>query len=99
MISNIKIFHKRIVIIALVISMQFSIASCNKGNNGIIDKTVSADAPWFNGEIVDVELGLDPQRAIEDMFPRLAGADDNNIVVFADGDYKVTDWDKVKTNA
>lgn len=99
MISNIKSILKRIVIIALIISMQFSIASCNKGNNGIIDKTVSAEAPWFNGEIVDVELGLDPQRAIEDMSPRLAGADDNNIVVFADGDYKVTDWDKVKTNA
>lgn len=99
MISNIKIILKRIGIIALIISMQFSIASCNKGNNGIIDKTVSADAPWFNGEIVDVELGLDPQRAIEDMFPRLAGADDNNIVVFVDGDYKVTDWNKVKTNA
>lgn len=86
--------------ILVVISLLLLIVSCNNVRLSNMGKDkVSVDSPWFNGEIVNVDLGLDSQRTIVDLFPKLAGADEKYIVVFSDGEYKVDDWEKVKSNA
>lgn len=59
---------------------------------------VSEDSPWFEDEIVDVDLGVDSKRAVEDLYPKYIGSSDQYIFVFANGWYKV-DWNRVTTNA
>ena len=91
---------KRVTAVILIISMVLPIVSCNNiASSGKETRKVFVDSPWFNGDLVNVDLGLDNQRTIGDMFPTLAGADEKYIVVFSDGEYKVDDWGKVKSNA
>lgn len=86
----------------LVFSNLLTFSSCNANkdsNRGVKqDMIVSEDSPWFEDEIVDVDLGVDSKRAVEDLYPKYIGSSDQYIFVFANGWYKV-DWNRVTTNA
>lgn len=99
---NKKILINKLTAITIIISMVFFVVSCSiadaiykKGEN---DRVISADSPWFDSVIIDVDPGINSERSIEDLHPKLAGADDKYIVVFVDGYYRV-DWSKVTTNS
>ena len=94
-------FRKAIGVI-LAVSTALSVASCNFiGTESSVqdDKVITEVSPWFYGEIVDVDLGIDDKRPIAGLLPQLAGADDKYIVVFSDGEYMVDDWSKVESNS
>ena len=98
--NNCKII--KIVNTFLVISILLSISSCKTNvdsNSGVKqDRIISEESPWFEAIIVDVDLGVDSERTIEDLYPEYIGSNDQYIFVFANGWYKV-DWNTVKTNA
>ncbi len=93
---------KRVSAIIIVVAFLLSITSCSQ--TGLKDinkkgrKIISADSPWFDSEVIDIGLGVDAERSIEDLHPKYAGSDDKYIVVFVNGYYRV-DWSKVTTNS
>lgn len=89
----------RTVAVVLTVSMLLSFASCRQKTPKKEGKFIAADSPWYNSEVIDVDLGIDLSRSVDALFPRFAGADDNYICVFVDGWYKVTNWNSIKANA
>ncbi len=87
---------KKINAIVLLMSLSLMLASCgiNKTDmNSKSGKVVTADSIWYNGDIINIDLGLDDSRSVSFVFPKLIGSDDNYIYVFIDGEY-LTDWSK-----
>ena len=99
---SVSAFYRFINTLLVFPLLLLSFSSCNKATDlnsgGKQNRIVSEDSPWFEGEIIDVDLGVDSERAVEDLNPAYIGSDDEYIYVFANGWYKV-DWNKVKTNA
>ncbi len=91
----------RTISIILLLSLLLSFTSCsNDVLNRNADRSVIAkDSPWYEGEIIDVKLALDPQRNIDNIFQSLAGVDNKYIVVYSDGAYKVNDWGQINKNS
>ena len=82
----------RSISIILLLSIAFSITSCfSKKPTGKTDK-ISADAPWYDAEVIDFKLETNPQKRIDSLSHRLAGADDDYLVVISDGYYNVKAW-------
>ena len=84
----------------LAASMLFSVAACNKKNNSGREKSrsgskISADSPWFDTRSIDFDIGLDSSREVDYTYQRLAGADENYIVVLTTGYYKMPDGDDI----
>ena len=82
--------------VVLVASLALSFAACSKNNKGGSDraesrsgKTISADSPWFDGKLTDVDIPIDNNMEVEYTYPRLAGVDDNYVVVLTSGYYKM----------
>ena len=82
--------------IMLIFSFLLMLTSCEEKlpvaekttDNG---KYISADSPWYYGEVIEVDLGLDDSREINYMFPTLIGADDKYAYIFVNGEY-ITDY-------
>lgn len=91
------------LILLLICSVLLSIVSCENtsakrdtlSQSGAL---INSDDPWFEGTVIDVDLGIEPSRKVNYIFPRLAGADDSYIYVFINGEY-FADWDKVVSNS
>lgn len=78
----------------LALSMMLPIASCSRkttGSKGNSGKKITEDTPWYDTVIYDVDQGFDKEREIEYTYSRFAGADDNNIVILTNGNYKIPD--------
>ena len=60
---------------------------------------ISEDSPWFNCEIINIDMDVDELRPIASISPIYSGADSNNIVVFLNGSYKVKNWDDISSNS
>ena len=81
--------------IILISSFLLMLTSC--GEQPPIEKKtdrsniISSDSPWYYGEVIEVDLGLDDSREINYMFPSLIGADDKYAYIFVNGEY-ITDW-------
>lgn len=95
--------------VALVASMALSFAACNKSNKSgdraesHSGKTIDANSPWFDSKVTPVDIPLDDSQTVEYTYPRLAGVDDNYIVVFTSGYYKMPNgndinWDNFNYN-
>ena len=96
--------------VVLVASLALSFAACSKNNKGGSDraesrsgKTISADSPWFDGKLTDVDIPIDNNMEVEYTYPRLAGVDDNYVVVLTSGYYKMPngndiDWENFNYN-
>ena len=98
-----SVFTKRALGIVIVLSILLPMISCNKNNvgNGKRKSVVSKNDSWFEGELVDVDVkqGLNPDRRLYTMSPKLAGADEKYIVILAAGEYQVNDWGTIKHNS
>lgn len=85
----------RLLAIILISSFLLMLTSC--GEQPPIEKKtdssniISADSPWYYGEVIEVDLGLDDSREINYMFPSLIGADDKYAYIFVNGEY-ITDY-------
>ena len=95
------------VSLALAASMMLSIAACNKkggsggsggsGSNATSrsgDK-ITADSPWFDSQVIDVDLGLDESKPIESVYARLVGADSKKLITYTGGYYKMPPDSKI----
>lgn len=93
----------KITAAVLAASMALSFAACNKGgkgggrssgsgsdkDHGRSGDKISADMPWFDSKIIDVDIPLENSKDVEYAYPNLAGVDDENIVVLMSGYYKM----------
>ena len=77
--------------IALVLSMALSQISCDSNTNKKTRK-ITADTPWYNAEIIDFKPEINTDKELESMSQYIAGADDNYIVMYSDGMYRVDNW-------
>ena len=100
-----KQFYK-LISATLTGSLLLSFAACNKTEQdpteNIPEKsgdTISADSPWYNSEIIDVDPGVDPDRIVDSLFANLVGSDDKYICILFDGWYRVSDWDSIESNS
>jgi len=88
---------EKVLSVALAASMVLSFAACAKkgGSSGrqqsSSGKKISADTPWFEGREVNIDVDIDTSKPLEYTYSRLAGVDDNYIVVFTSGSYKMPD--------
>ncbi len=84
--------HLRSIAIILLLSIALSFTSCySKVPTGKADK-MSSDAPWYNAEIIDFKIETNPQKHLSGLSHRLAGTDNDYLVILSDGAYKVKAW-------
>ena len=113
-----KRLGEKITAVMLVASMALTFAACNSrgGAKGLSNKTgkngkdqshsgdkISADTPWFDSNVIDVDIPVDNSKSVEYTYPTLAGVDDKYIVVLTSGYYKMPDgnninWDTFNYN-
>lgn len=93
-----KILNIKIISAVLAASMALSVASCSaarpsaEGNSG---KKISADSPWFESSVIDVEVDLDSSRQVDYTYKSLVGSDDKYIVILTSGYYSMPDDDEI----
>lgn len=79
-----------IISVMIIISILLSIVSCNKSNpNEKETREILPESPWYYGEIIDIDLGIDNNRTVESLRQSYAGSDDNNIYILLMGDIKL----------
>ena len=84
---NRSLFTK-LVSLTLIFATLLSIVSCGKNGLGNDSRKVTALDPWFDAKVYSIEPCLDPDgKEIEYKAQKLAGSDDNYIVVFSYGYY------------
>ena len=52
---------------------------------------ITEDTPWFDGKVFDVDLGMDQTKEIDYSYTRVAGCNENQIVLLTYGYYKMPD--------
>ncbi len=85
---------RRLVSAALVFAMALSFAACDKkngggnvnGNSGRTGRKIAEDSPWFNSTKTEIMPVIDASKNIPFANSFLAGADENNIVIYTRGD-------------
>ena len=92
-------FAIRIIASALAVSMIMPLAACKKkAKNGSRSGTkITSDSPWYDTKVIDIDVELDPDRSIEYTYKRMAGADDDYMVILTTGNYRMPenlDWDE-----
>ena len=50
---------------------------------------ISADTPWFDTNVIDIDIPIDASKPVEYTYPMLAGVDKDYIVVLMSGYYKM----------
>ena len=84
----------RLVSAALIFAMALSFAACDKKDGGGTTpvsggrpgRKIAEDSPWFNSVKTEIMPAIDPSKNIQYANSSLAGADENNIVIFTRGD-------------
>ena len=84
----------RLVSAALIFAMALSFAACDKKDGGGTTpvsggrpgRKIAEDSPWFNSVKTEITPAIDPSKNIQYANSSLAGADENNIVIFTRGD-------------
>lgn len=92
---------KRLITLALDLLLLFSLTACviepkNAACSSRSGEIITEDSPWFYGEFIDVDMGIDKSRTINYVFPRLVGVNDKYIYIYVDGEY-YTDWNNELT--
>lgn len=74
--------------LVMIMSVSLSIISCGKNKGNKRDAEIIAeDSPWFESEVVTIDLGINTGTPISSYSVKLVGSDEKNIVVFVDGEY------------
>ena len=76
----------RAVSAVLIFAMAAFFAACSK--SGKVRK-VKADTPWYDTEVIKVDLGIDQSRGIFHCDSKPIGSDDRNYYVLSDGLYSL----------
>ena len=73
----------------MVVALAMSLFACGKKSEARSHKNeqISEDAPWYDSEVVTVDLGINTGETISNYAVQLAGSDEKNIVVFVNGEY------------
>lgn len=89
----------KITSVLMITSLMLSTASCVQGGPKKNVKVIAADSPWYNGEIINVDVETDPARTVYFQNYRMAGADEKYVYVYVEGNYYVSDWSKVQKSS
>lgn len=85
----------KLLSILLVVSISLSITSCAGNQPKEITpnsaETIPDDAPWYNSEVVEFDLGIDESRTLNNLSTNLIGADEEYACIYAEGEY-FEDW-------
>ena len=80
----------------MTISVALSIASCGKSKGNKRDAEIIAeDSPWFDSEVIKVDLGIDKSKDLLTYEAKMTGFDDKYMVILFSGTY----WSQSDTNA
>lgn len=72
----------------MTISVALSIASCGKSKSNKRDAEIIAeDSPWFESEVIKVDLGIDTSKELSSYEAKLIGFDDKYMVILFTGTY------------
>ena len=82
----------KVAAVTLAASVLLSMAACNRnGSRGHGGKKITSDMPWYELIPFEVELGIDPDRAVQSAHTQVIGSDDKIIAVLTSGNYKYPD--------
>ena len=86
MFSMKKVLHKTVSAL-LLLTFILSVASCGikQGSTKHGKEKVSEDAPWFDSNVVEVDLGIDFEKVRPDCTTWMAGLDEKEIVLITFG--------------
>ena len=84
-----RVVCNKTVSVILLFSIVLSIASCSSDNSK--RKKVSADSPWYDAEIIDFKPETRTDKQVSDLRSVLAGSDEDYIVVYSEGEYRLPD--------
>ena len=74
----------------LVAAMILPIVSCGrKKTNSHGGRLIEEDSPWFEAKILEVDNGVSDDREKDYTYSQLAGFDDEKMIVFTQGSYKM----------
>ena len=76
--------------LAMSLAAIILLTSCSFINTPEKNRIVSADTPWFNSAVFDVDMGLDPDKEINVPNIFFWGSDDKYFVVCAEGSYQTS---------
>ena len=72
----------------MIMSVALSIASCGKSNGNKRDAEIIAeDSPWFESEVIKVDLGIDTSKELSSYEAKMTGFDDKYMVILFTGTY------------
>ena len=81
--------------LVLILAVLMPVASCGKKTAGKTAKKITAEDPWFDAKVYNIEPDLDAGgKVIDFKTQKLAGADDKYIAVFSQGSYIKPDDNK-----
>ena len=83
-----NVMLKFVSLMMIIVLAMSSFACSKKGEtSGHRNEKISEDAPWFDSEVVTIDLGINTGTPISSYSVKLVGSDEKNIVVFVDGEY------------
>ena len=90
----------KVMTCALVAAMVLPFAACNKKNGQEREKStagtkISAESPWFEDKMVILKPDLKLKKEAEYVQHSVAGVDENYIIVYSNGNYKMPTGDNV----
>ena len=74
----------------LVAAMILPIASCGrKKTNSHGGRLIEEDSPWFEARTLEIDTGVKEDREKEYTYSELAGFDDEKMIIYTQGNYKM----------
>ena len=74
--------------LVMIMSVALSIISCGKSKGNKRDAEIIAeDSPWFESEVINVDLGIDTSKELMSYGAKMAGFDDKYMVILCTGSY------------
>lgn len=96
---DMKHLLRRTAAAVLGISFMLPAAACSKTKTeerSHSGKLIEEDMPWFETTVFEIDNGVDPGRKTQYMYSELAGSDEENMIIFSQGNYeppKDYDWE------
>lgn len=74
--------------LVMIMSVALSIISCGKSKGNKRDaEIISEDSPWFESEVIKVDLGIDTSKELSSYEAKMIGFDDKYMVILFTGTY------------
>jgi hypothetical protein len=91
---------KKVAAVTLAASVMLSMAACGKKKEGSHSgKKIDSNMPWYEVTSYDIDIGIVPDKEIENAYTEKCGLDDDYIILKTQGNYKrPDDFDETKDN-